>query len=134
MRQRQRIPLGNDNELATNSISTTWDAAPTVALTGGSTPTNTSYPITITFSEAINPATFGASNIAFAAGAGSASAPSTSDNITWTSTITPTTQATTGAGIILCTVTFTEDINPSSVPSPKYADIGCQASPGWSRR
>lgn len=62
--------------------------------TTATSPVNAPFPLTITFDTAINPATFSASDIVFSAGAGTVSTPVTTDNITWTSTVTPTSQGT----------------------------------------
>ncbi|MBN2351249.1 MAG: chitobiase/beta-hexosaminidase C-terminal domain-containing protein, partial [Spirochaetales bacterium] len=86
---------GNPNTASTSTDNlVTYDAtAPGLTLSSAApNPTNTGFTVTFTFTEAVSG--FTAGDIAFTAGTGSASVPSTSDNVTWTSIISPSAQGT----------------------------------------
>jgi hypothetical protein len=93
--------------VASNTFSITYDiTAPDILTLTSSAPdpTNTPYTIDITFSEAIDPATFTGADIAFSVGTGSASDPTTSDYVHWSSTVTPSSQGTVTVTIDAATV------------------------------
>ena len=84
-----QAPTINDNDVEFNPGNLT------VTLSSSAPdPTNTPYEITITFNRPINPSTFATTDFDFTAGTGYVSVLTTSDNITWTATITPTSQGT----------------------------------------
>jgi hypothetical protein len=142
---------GNNSAAATFTDNTvTWDAvAPTVTINQAAAnpdPDNTS-PIlfTIVFSEAINPATFTATDVVITGTAGGTInvALSTSDNITWTATVTGmTTPGTVIANIAAATVqdpagnnnaaaTFTDNTVTwdATVPTVTINQAAAQADP-----
>ncbi|MBN2353736.1 MAG: chitobiase/beta-hexosaminidase C-terminal domain-containing protein [Spirochaetales bacterium] len=86
---------GNPNTASISTDNTvTYDTtAPGLTLSSTAlNPINAGFTVTFTFTEEVTG--FTASDIAFTAGTGSASVPSTSDNIVWTSIISPSSQGT----------------------------------------
>jgi hypothetical protein len=85
-----------NNWLDSSVTSETYTIDPgllTVSLsTTAPNPVKSAFPLTITFSAAIDPSTFSAGDIVFAAGSGMVGIPTTTDNITWTALITPSSQ------------------------------------------
>ena len=95
-----RVGSPATTNVASSSFSRMEDSvAPTVGLgSSGPDPTNTVIPVTITYSEAIDPATFSAADISVSGG-GSVAAPQSSDDTVFTTTATPVSQGSVVIGL-----------------------------------